>query len=114
MLAFREKWVASYFHAENYINAYCGNTIFRPGVDQDLVIPGITDAKDKVLPPPQPQKKRGRDKINRATTQPRRSRAKFPAKQYVRNMRRARNSTVAANPCVIASTKIFEKKRSGL
>ena len=112
-LAFRHKWVAPYFHSENYINAYCGHTIFPPGLDQDLVIPGITDAKDKVLPPPQPKKKRGRDKIKRATGQPRRSRAKFPADAYVRNMRSARNATGPANPSVIVPTGIFGKKRCG-
>ena len=67
-LVFREKWVAKYFHAESYIKAYTGITLFLPKFDQKLRIAGVTDAPNRVLPPPQPTPARGRQKINRATT----------------------------------------------
>ena len=60
--------VAKYFHAESYIKAYTGITLFLPKFDQKLRIAGVTDAPNRVLPPPQPTPARGRQKINRATT----------------------------------------------
>ena len=75
-LAFRQKWVAKYFHAESYIEAYKRMTLFLPKIDQHLHITGVTDAPNRVLPPLQPTPERGRQKINRATTTKRkRSRA---------------------------------------
>lgn len=76
MLTFRENWVPAYFHAESYIQAYDLNRcVIPPFVDQSLNIPGVTDAPDRVLPPRQPKRKKGRHKLNRAKSKKKRSRA---------------------------------------
>jgi hypothetical protein len=64
-LAFREKWVATYFHAEAYIKAYEGRTLTPPTLSEDPHVPGVTDAPDRVLPPKLPKPNVGRQRQQR-------------------------------------------------
>ena len=110
MMAFRAKWVAKYFHAESYIEAYEGRVVLPPEVFHDRDIPGITDAPDRLLPPKQPPPKAGRQRVRRLQRQPNRSRSRFQPEEYVSETRAARGETEAASPFVQVSGKRFKKK----
>ena len=114
MLEFREKYVPRYFHAESYIKAYVPDrTVIPPKLHHDECLPGITDAPDRVLPPPQPKRKLGRQQVARMTRQKRRSRGKFAADEYVDRKRAGRGASSAANSFVKASTSRFKKNKKG-
>ena len=113
-LAFREKWVAPYFHAEAYSKAYKGRTLTPPDLNEDPHVPGVTDAPDRVLPPPLPNPNVGRQRQKRMKSgKKRRTRAGWDADKYVKRTRSLWEASGPANPFVQATTVPFKLSRRG-
>ena len=112
---FRKQWIAPYFWAENYIDAYNKEFVVPPDMDGSDKLNLPNDAR-RVTKPYMKTKNKKRNPTKRKTKGEggRRSRGKFNPEEYQQSKRHQYSRVGPANPFVrISNPDIFKKKPCG-